>query len=269
MEHILSEAKYLAKENIKEIILIAQDTTRYGVDLYNKKMLPELLKELSKIDGIEWIRLLYCYPEEITPSLIEEIAINKKVCKYIDIPIQHISNNILKKMARKGTKEDIINVISKLKSRIPNISIRTSLIVGFPGEEDTDFEELVDFIKEVNFSKLGVFKYSKEEGTKAFNMTNQIDESIKEKRQNELMTIQQKISKGNNKNKIGEIYKVIIYDYDGTYYLGRSFEMSPDIDGIIYIKSEKTLAEGEFHNVLIEKALNYDLIGVIKDESCE
>ena len=211
-EDIIKEAEILANKGIREIIVIAQDTTKYGVDIYGKPMLADLLHKLSKIDGIEWIRFLYSYPETITDELIEEVKTNDKICNYFDIPIQHISDNILKKMNRKTTKNSIINLIEKLRKEIPNVIIRSTLMVGFPGETDEDFKELCDFVKWAKFDKLGCFSYSKEEGTAAAKMQEQVKTNIKKSRYNEIMSIQQKVSNENLKNKIGKVYKILIED---------------------------------------------------------
>ncbi|AGK97460.1 30S ribosomal protein S12 methylthiotransferase RimO [Clostridium pasteurianum] len=269
MEDIIEECIELSEQGIKEIILVAQDTTRYGLDIYNKKMLPELLRKISEIKSIQWIRILYCYPEEITDELVAEISTNDKVCKYIDIPIQHISNNILTKMKRHTKKEEITKSILNLKSTIKNICLRTSIIVGFPGETDEDFEELKDFIKYIKFDKLGVFMYSREEETEAFYMPNQIDEAVKKQRQEELMLIQQQISKDINKTKIGRIYNVIIEGKNNNnFWYGRNYEIAPEIDGEIFFKCDRILNVGNFINVKIIDSLEYDLIGVVCDESC-
>lgn len=269
IEDIVNECKSLADQGIKEIILVAQDTTKYGVDIYNKKTLPKLLREISKIKSIEWIRLLYCYPEEITDELIDEIYTNDKICKYIDMPIQHISNSILRRMKRRTEKEEIIKNIYKIKQKIKDITIRTSLIVGFPGETKADFDELKEFIKLIKFDKLGVFKYSREEDTEAYDMLNQIDESVKEERFNDLMILQQEISKNINKGKIENIYKVIVEGKNDEFWYGRSFEMAPEIDGEIFFKCDKIIDIGSYVNVKIIDSLEYDLIGVVCDESCE
>ncbi|KAJ51579.1 ribosomal protein S12 methylthiotransferase [Clostridium tetanomorphum] len=269
IENILNEAKTLAENGVKEIILVAQDTTRYGIDLYGKKMIHKLLADISKINGIEWIRVLYCYPEEMEDELIEEMACNSKVCKYLDMPIQHISNDVLKTMGRRGRKEQIIHTINKLRQRIPNIALRTSIIVGFPGESENNFNELKDFVKEINFEKLGVFKYSQEENTPAAIMENQIEDKIKEIRQKELMELQQRISKKINNLKVGKIYEVIVDSFDGEYYIGRNYEMAPEIDGAIYFKCDKILNIGEIVSVKIESCSEYDLIGVVYYESCK
>jgi ribosomal protein S12 methylthiotransferase len=268
IEDIVKECTSLATQGIKEIILVAQDTTKYGVDIYNKKMLPKLLKEISKIESIDWIRLLYCYPEEITDELIDEIATNDKICKYIDMPIQHISNSILRKMKRRTEKEEIIKNIYKIKQKVENITIRTSLIVGFPGETESDFQELKEFIKLIKFDKLGVFKYSREEDTEAYDMPNQIEDDVKEERYVQLMLQQQEISKNINKEKIGKIYKVIIEGKNDKYWYGRNFEMAPEIDGEIFLKCDKILDIGNYVNTKIIDSLEYDLIGVVCDESC-
>lgn len=267
MENIIDEAKSLAKQGVKEIILVAQDTTRYGIDLYNKKMLPELINKISEIEEIEWIRVLYCYPEEIEQEFIDVMATNPKVCKYLDMPIQHISDDVLKPMGRRGRKEQILDTINKLRERVPNISLRTSLIVGFPGESEASFNELKEFIKEIKFEKLGVFKYSQEESTPAALMENQIEEEIKKIRQNELMIIQQSISEELNKRKVGKIYNTIVDNFNGEYYIGRNYEMAPEIDGAIYFKCDKILNIGDIVPVKIKSSSEYDLIGVVCYES--
>lgn len=268
-EAILNEARSLVKNGTRELILVAQDTTRYGIDIYGKKMLSTLLKELSEIEELEWIRVLYCYPEEIEMDLIEEMANNDKVCKYLDIPIQHISNNILKGMGRRGRKEDILNTINTLREKMPNICLRTSLIVGFPGESEEDFEEIKELVQNVQFSNLGVFKYSQEEDTPAASMEGQIDESVKEKRLNEIMIMQKEVSLNLNKAKVGRVFNVIVDNFDGENYIGRNYEMTPEIDGAIYFKCDKILNVGEVVNVKIIDNLEYDLLGVVYDESCQ
>ncbi|HEY5563354.1 MAG TPA: 30S ribosomal protein S12 methylthiotransferase RimO [Clostridiaceae bacterium] len=269
IESICSEAEKLVGSGVKEIILIAQDTTRYGIDIYHEKMLPKLLKKLSEISNLKWIRLLYCYPEEITEELIVEIKNNDKICKYIDIPVQHISNNILKAMGRRGSKEQILKIISKLKENIPNITIRTTLIVGFPGETEEDFLELYAFVRDNRFEKLGVFKYSQEEDTPAANFENQIDEDLKEKRFDTLMKLQQSNSKEINLNKVNKIYECIICSKTNNTYTARSFEMSPDIDGSIKFISQNDYNLGAFVCIKITKAHEYDLVGVVYNESCK
>lgn len=267
MENILKEAEGLSKQGVKEIILVAQDTTLYGSDIYGEKKLHILLKELAKIQGIEWIRVLYCYPEEIYEELVDEIASNKKVVKYLDLPIQHISSKILKRMGRKTNKEDIIEKIDLIRSKIKGINLRTSLIVGFPGEEEEDFEELKDFLKEYKLDKVGVFTYSREEGTPAAKMENQIDENIKEKREKTLMMIQRGISKEINQLKINNIYDILVEGYNGGYYFGRNYEMIPEVDGKVFFKSENKIKNGEIVRVQIKSCTDYDLVGVVYNES--
>ena len=267
MENILKEAESLSKKGVKEIILVAQDTTLYGSDIYGEKKLHILLKKLAEIQGIEWIRVLYCYPEEIYEELIDEIAVNKKVVKYLDLPIQHISSKILKRMGRKTNKEDIIEKIDFIRSKIKGVTLRTSLIVGFPGEEEEDFEELKDFLKEYKLDKVGVFTYSREEGTPAANMENQIDENIKEKREKTLMMIQRSISKEINQLKINNIYDILVEGYNGEYYFGRNYEMIPEVDGKVFFKSENKIKNGEIVRVQIKSCTDYDLVGVVYNES--
>ncbi|MBZ9691111.1 30S ribosomal protein S12 methylthiotransferase RimO [Clostridium cagae] len=269
MENIISEATDLASQGVKELILIAQDTTQYGSDIYGKKNLHVLLKELSKIEGIKWIRVLYCYPEAIYDELIEEIAANEKVVKYLDIPIQHISDHVLKLMGRKTSKKDITDKIEKLRKSIPNIIIRTTFIVGFPQETQEDFEEILEFLQEYKLDKVGVFKYSREEDTPASKMDSQIDEAIKKEREEKLMLSQEKISNDINKLKVNKKYDILIEEYDGEFYKGRNFEMAPDIDGNVFFESPKNLEIGEFVKVKIIKNMDYDLIGVVEDESCK
>ncbi|NFA42174.1 UNVERIFIED_ORG: ribosomal protein S12 methylthiotransferase RimO [Clostridium botulinum] len=269
MENIISEATDLASKGVKELILIAQDTTQYGSDIYGKKNLHILLKELSNIEGIKWIRVLYCYPEAIYDELIEEIAANDKVVKYLDIPIQHISDHVLKLMGRKTSKKDITDKIEKLRNKMPNIVIRTTFIVGFPQETQEDFEEILEFLQEYKLDKVGVFKYSREEDTPASKMDGQIDESIKEEREEKLMLSQEKISNNINKLKVDKKYDILIEEYDGEFYKGRNFEMAPDIDGNVFLESPKKLEIGEFVKVKIIKNMDYDLIGVVEDESCK
>ena len=268
MESLIKEANILANNGTKELILVAQDTTRYGVDLYGEKKLPELIREISKIDGIEWIRLLYCYPEEITDDLIDEMANNEKVCKYIDIPIQHASDNILKTMGRRGTAEQTRDILNKLKERVPEIAIRTSLIVGFPGETEQDFEELKEFVEQFEFDRLGVFTYSKEEGTPAYKMKNQIKKHIKLQRQKQLLALQNEVSTKKNLLRLGNTYKAIVEGIadDGIFYYGRTQFESPEIDGIIYFTSPEPLDIGTFVDVKILNAEDYDLIGVVTNE---
>ena len=266
-ESILAEANSLVNQGVKEIILIAQDLTNYGEDLYGKNQLHVLVNELSEIEGLEWIRLLYCYPEEITNELIEVIANNPKVMKYLDLPIQHISNNILKMMARKTNKETIIDKIDLLREKVPGITLRTSLIVGFPGETEEDFNELCSFLKDYKLDNVGVFTYSQEEGTAAAKLPNQIDEDVKIKRKETLMNIQRGIVRDLNKLKIGNIYDTIIDGSTGEYYIGRNYEMAPEIDGLIYITKGKVLKKGDIIKVKITNIMEYDLVGDVWNES--
>ncbi len=266
-ESILAEATSLVNQGVKEIILIAQDLTNYGEDLYGKNELHVLINEISNIKGLEWIRLLYCYPEEITDELIEVIANNPKVMKYLDLPIQHISNNILKMMARKTNKETIIGKINLLREKVPGITLRTSLIVGFPGETEEDFNELCRFLKNYKLDNVGVFTYSQEEGTAAAKLPNQVDEDVKIKRKEKLMNIQRGIVKDLNKLKIGNIYDTIIDGSTGEYYIGRNYEMAPEIDGLIYITMGKVLKKGDIIKVKITNIMEYDLVGDVWNES--
>jgi ribosomal protein S12 methylthiotransferase len=269
MENIISEAKDLSESGVKEIILIAQDTTLYGSDIYEKKSLHILLKELSKIEGIKWIRVLYCYPEEIYDELIEEIASNEKIVKYLDIPIQHISDKILKLMGRKTSKQDILDKISKLREYVPGIVIRTTFIVGFPKETEEDFNEIIDFLREYRLEKVGVFSYSQEEDTPAAKMEGQIPEEIKKAREESLMLIQKDISGEINKLKIGKLYDILVEGYNGKYYYGRNYEMAPDIDANVLFKSPESINNGEFIKVKIVDNMDYDLVGVVVDEPCK
>lgn len=269
LEDILEEAKELAKNGIKELNIIAQDITRYGIDLYDRYRLSELLIELAAIEGIEWIRLLYSYPDEFNDELIDTIAKEDKICKYLDIPIQHASNGILKKMARRSSKEKIIELIKKLRTSMPDIILRTSLIVGFPGETEEDFLELYDFVSEVKFNRLGVFTYSREEDTAAYNMPNQIDEELKQERLEKIMLLQKSVSHENNRKLVGRTIKVLIEGFSEGEYFGRSYVDAPEIDGKIYFKSKKDLIPGDFCYVMVKKAYEYDLVGDRTDESGE
>lgn len=270
MEEILDEAEMLAKKGIKELIVIAQDTTKYGLDIYGESKLAELLEKLSKIKGIEWIRFLYSYPEGITDKLIETVANNDKIAKYFDIPIQHISDPILKKMNRKTSKENIIKILEKIRNKIPNVTLRTSLIVGFPGETKENFEELLEFVKDTKFDKLGTFMYSKEEGTPAAKLPNQIHGNTKKARYNKIMEAQQEISKQILEEKIGKTYKILVEDisFDKKYLIGRTMQDVPEEDGLVYFKKDKNLNENKvlnnFVNCKIIDVSNYDLIGEIQ-----
>lgn len=270
MDKIKAEVEKLAQEGVSELILVAQDTTEYGRDLENAS-LAKLLRELSVVEGIEWIRVLYCYPESITDELIEEIKTNPKVCKYLDIPIQHAADNVLKRMARKSSLAQLKERIGKLRNEIPGIALRTTLIVGFPGETDEDFEILYDFVKEMRFDRLGVFTYSKEEGTPAAKFENQIDEKTKVKRRDAIMALQHGISKELTAEKVGKVMKVLIEGKitDEDVYIGRTYQDAPDIDGEVFVEYEGELISGDFVDVRITGANDYDLIGEIVDEYCE
>ena len=267
-DEIIEEAKMLAKKGIKELVVIAQDTTKYGVDLYGKSRLAELLDDLCKIDGFKWIRFLYSYPESIDDELINVVKKNEKICNYFDIPIQHIADGILKRMNRKTTGNDIRNIINKLRKEIPDVILRTTLIVGFPGETAENFEELCDFVKESKFDRLGAFSYSAEDGTPAAKFTGQIDESIKEDRRNKIMEIQQEISTNNLNNKNGNRYECLIENIteDGEYYIGRSYMDVPSEDGVIYITNDGTGMINDFVTVEITDSNEYDLFGKIVKE---
>ena len=265
MEDILEDAKILAKEGIKEVVVIAQDTTKYGLDLYGELKLPELLQKLSEIKEFKWIRFLYAYPESITDELIKVVKNNDKICKYFDIPIQHISNNVLKRMNRKSNEESIKNLMLKLRKEIPNVILRTTLIVGFPGEKQEDFNKLYDFVRDTKFDKLGVFMYSKEDGTPAAKLPDQIHPSTKKSRYNKIMKLQQGISKELLKNKIGKIYDTLIESktFDNKYYIGRTYMDVPDEDGVVYILDNdiETNLIGQFVKCEITDIQEYDLIG--------
>ena len=261
VESCVDEAKAFAESGVKELILIAQDTTKYGQDLYGKYSLDILLKELVKIDGIEWIRLFYCYPQRITDSLINVIANEEKVCNYIDIPLQHSDKTVLKNMNRVGDGEDYRALISKMRKAIPDLALRTTFMVGFPGETDEQFENLCKFTEDVKFDKMGCFTFSPEEDTPAYDMQNQIDDDVKVRRQEVLMNKQYSITEELNKQRIGRIYKVIIDTFDGENYVGRSYMDSPEIDSGIIFTCDNNLNIGDFVNVEITDYNGYDLIG--------
>lgn len=261
MESIVAEAEQLASQGVKEVILIAQDTTKYGLALYGEYKLAELLKKLVKIDGIEWFRLFYCYPDRVTDELIDVIANEEKICSYIDIPLQHCNADVLKAMNRAGSYESLKNLLTKMKNRIPELSLRTTFMVGFPGESEEQFEELCKFIKDIEFDKMGCFAFSPEEDTPAFDFENQVDDNIKKRRAEVIMDIQYSITENANKRKISNTYKVIIDGYENGSYIGRSYLDSPEIDSGIIIKSDKKHNSGEFINVKITDYDGYDLIG--------
>lgn len=267
MENLLSSAEKLAADGIKELVLVAQETTLYGVDLYGEKKLPELLTKLSEIEGIEWIRLLYCYPEEITDELISVMAENPKICHYIDIPIQHSENEILRRMGRKTSREDIVSLVSRLRTVMPDIAIRTTLISGFPGETQKLHDGLVDFVDECEFDRLGVFTYSPEEGTPAAGYEDQVDGELAAKWRDEIMELQQEISYEKNQDLIGSVHRVLIEGYlvDDDVYVGRTYRDAPGVDGIVFVSAPYELISGSFVDVKITEANEYDLTGVIEE----
>lgn len=266
MENVIEEAKQLAELGVKELILIAQDTTSYGLDLYGELKLPELINELCKIDSIEWIRLLYCYPDRITDELVETMKNQDKVVNYIDLPLQHADDKILKAMNRRGDQALIRSVISKLRAEIPDVVIRTTFIVGFPGEGEEEFETLAEFVNEIEFDRLGVFTFSPQEGTPAFDMEGQVDEDVKTRRGEVIMQDQYSIMEEKNNEKIGKTYKVVVEEYDGysDSYTGRTYMDAPEIDGLVKFTSQKDLDIGDFVDVEIFDVEDYDLIGEAK-----
>ena len=263
MEKLLAEAKDLADQGVKELILVAQETTVYGKDLYGEKSLHKLLRELCKISGIQWIRILYCYPEEIYDELIQTIKEENKVCHYLDLPIQHASDAVLKRMGRRTSKAQLVEIIEKLRKEIPDISLRTTLITGFPGETQEQHEELKDFVDEMEFDRLGVFTYSPEEDTPAATMTEQIPEEVKEDRQAELMELQQEIAFDLAEDMVGREVLVMIEGKvaDENAYVGRTYKDAPNVDGLIFINTDEELMSGDFARVRVAGALEYDLIG--------
>ena len=265
IDNLIEQAEHLVENGAKEIILVAQETTLYGKDLYGEKSLPKLLRRLSEIEELRWIRILYCYPEEITDELIDTIAELPKVCNYLDIPIQHGSDNILKKMGRWTDKNEIISIVDRLRKKIPDIALRTTLITGFPGETEEDFEELKEFVKKLRFDRLGVFTYSREEDTPAAEMEGQVPEDVKEARRDEIMEIQQEIAFEKGKERIGDDFDVMIEGSlpDEGVYIARTYMDAPDVDGYVFISSDWNLDSGDFVKVEITGAKEYDLIGDI------
>lgn len=268
MEQLLTEAGLLAEQGVKELILVAQETTVYGVDLYGKKMLPELLKELAKIDGIQWIRIQYCYPEEITKELVETIKTEEKVCHYLDIPIQHASDAVLKRMGRRTNQAELRERIAYLRSEIPDIVLRTTLISGFPGETNEDHEELMQFVDEIEFDRLGVFAYSAEEDTPAAEYPNQVEQERKEERRDAIMELQQEIAFEKAESRIGQILEVMIEGKvaDENAFVGRTYMDAPNVDGLIFVNADVPLMSGDFCRVKVTGALEYDLIGELYNE---
>ena len=263
MERLIKEAQFLAEGGVKELTLIAQETTVYGVDLYGRKMLPELLNKLCKIEGIEWIRLLYCYPEEITDELIATIKRQPKICHYLDMPIQHGADTVLKRMGRRTAHKELLDLIAKLRREIPDIALRTSLITGFPQETEEEHQELLEFVREAGFERLGVFTYSKEENTAAARMKGQITKKVKVQRQKELMKLQQQISKKRGEEKVGRTIRVMIEGKlpEDDIFIGRSYMDAPNVDGFVFVHSKDSYLSGEFVDVKITQAKEYDLVG--------
>lgn len=271
MEQLIHEAEELAEKGVKELILVAQETTLYGKDLYGEKKLPELLKRLAAIDGIQWIRLQYCYPEEITDELIETIKTEEKICNYLDIPIQHASDAILKRMGRRTNNAQLRELIAKLRREIPDIALRTTLISGFPGETEEDHEILMEFVDEMEFERLGVFAYSAEEDTPAYNFPNHVPDEVKEDRRAEIMELQQDIAFEKSENMKGRVLEVMIEGKvaDENAYVGRTYMDSPNVDGLIFVNTGYSLMSGDFARVRVTGALDYDLIGEVEDEFTE
>ena len=271
MERLLKEAQDLAEQGVKELILVAQETTLYGKDLYGEKSLPKLLRELCKISGIRWIRILYCYPEEITDELIQVMKEEPKICHYLDLPIQHANDTILKRMGRRTSKQELIDIVQKLRKEIPDICLRTTLITGFPGETQEQHEEVMEFIDTLEFDRLGAFTYSPEEDTPAATFEDQIDEEVKEDRQADIMELQQEIAFDKAEDMIGREVLVMIEGKvaDENAYVGRTYRDAPNVDGLIFINTEEELMSGDFAMVHVTGALEYDLIGELKDEYTE
>ena len=268
MEELIEEAKGLAQAGVVELNLVAQETTLYGKDIYGEKRLHVLLHELCKIEGLKWIRLLYCYPEEIYPELIETIRDEEKICNYIDMPIQHCSDAVLKRMGRRTTKQELLDVIAALREEIPDIVLRTSLIAGFPGETEEQHQEMLDFIDLVGFDRLGVFTYSREEGTPAYNMPDQLDEETKAKWRDELMALQQEISLDFNEQRIGDELDAFVEGFipEDNIYIGRTYGDAPNVDGYVFINSDAGLNTGDIVRVRIEGASEYDLVSSVIDQ---
>ena len=271
MEKLVKQAEYMAEQGVKELVIVAQETTIYGCDLYGEKSLHKLLKELCRIPGIAWIRVLYCYPEEIYPELIQVMKEEPKICHYLDLPIQHCNDRILKRMGRRTTRQELVDMISLLRREIPDIVLRTTLITGFPGETQQEHEELMNFIDEIEFDRLGVFTYSPEEDTPAAVMPDQIDEEVKKDRQAELMELQQEISLDKGQDKIHTEVKVMIEGKvaEENAYVGRTYGDAPGVDGYIFVNTDTELISGDLCMVHITGALEYDLIGELKDEYTE
>ena len=268
MDSLVREAKKLVENGAKELILVAQETTVYGIDLYGEKMLPELLRKLCTIEGLVWIRLLYCYPEEITEELIQVMKEQPKVCHYLDMPIQHASDAILKRMGRRTSRQELIDIITKLRKEIPDIALRTTLITGFPGETQEDHEQMMEFVDSMEFDRLGVFTYSPEEGTPAAEMDNQIDEEVKEQWRDEVMELQQEVSLDKSADMVGKTIEVMIEGKisDDEAYVGRSYKDAPNVDGFVFVNTTANLMSGAIVRVEITGAMEYDLIGSLVED---
>lgn len=271
MENLVKEAEKLAEKGVKELILVAQETTLYGVDLYGKKSLPELLRKLCRISGIQWIRIQYCYPEEITDELIAVIKEEEKICRYLDMPIQHASDHILKRMGRRTSKEQLKEIVNKLRSEIPDIALRTTLISGFPGETEEDHEELMEFVDEMEFERLGVFAYSAEEDTPAAEFPDQVPQQLKEERRDAIMELQQDISIEHSQSMVGKTLEVMIEGKvaDENAYVARTYMDGPGVDGMIFVQTGEELMSGDFARIRVTGAMEYDLIGELEDEFTE
>lgn len=272
MNNIVEECKHFASKGVDELIIIAQDTTRYGEDLYGKKMLPELLRQICAIDGIKWIRILYAYPERVTDELLYVIASEDKICKYLDIPLQHCSPKVLKAMKRKQYEAgELLQFIKSIREKVPGIALRTTLLTGFPGESDNDFESLCKFVKAAKFERLGCFAYSREEGTASYNMSHQIDDETKERRAEVIMQIQSQVSRSILHKKVGKEMEVVVEGYDNKNktFIARSSQDAPEIDGVVYFTSAKRYCIGDFVNVKITKSSDYDLLGVDTSDIAE
>lgn len=267
IEYLVNQTKKLVEGGVKEIILVAQETTLYGVDLYGKKSLPKLLHNLGLIEGLEWIRILYCYPEEINDELIEAIKNEPKVCHYLDMPIQHASDSVLKRMGRKTDKQELLDIVAKLRKEIPDIALRTTLIAGFPGETQADHEEVMEFIDEVEFDRLGVFTYSREEDTPAATMPDQIDQDIMDTWRDELMALQQEISIDKSAQMVGKTIDVMVEGYiaEDNTYVGRSYKDAPNVDGMVFFECDRELMSGDFVSVKITGSTEYDLMGIMEE----
>ena len=271
MENLVEEARQLADKGVKELILVAQETTLYGVDLYGKKSLPDLLRKLCEISGIYWIRILYCYPEEIDDALIQVMKEEKKICHYLDLPIQHASDRILQRMGRKTSKEELTRIVRKLRQEIPDICLRTTLITGFPGETEEDHEELMAFVDEMEFDRLGVFTYSQEEDTPAADMPDQVPEEVKKERQAELMELQQEIAFEAAEEMTGKMVTAMIEGKvaDENAYVARTYKDAPNVDGFMFINTSRELMTGDFVKAKVTGSYEYDLIGELEDESAQ